>query len=70
MPRYRADRLAGADPRFSRTTIYTDNRDRLASAIEGRDGAKVGAIDETSMRKSAAIAIPAPVRTPRVAIEN
>ena len=38
--------------------IYTDDRDRLASAIEGHDGAKVGAIDETLNRKGAAIAIP------------
>ncbi len=48
--------------------IYTDDRDRLASAIEGRDGAKVGAIDETLTRKGAAIAIPVPVRTMGVAI--
>lgn len=42
--------------------IYTDDRDRLSSAIEGRDGAKVGAIDETLVRKGAAITIPVPVR--------
>ncbi|MEP9404449.1 ATP-binding domain-containing protein [Sphingomonas silueang] len=48
--------------------IYTDDRDRLASAIEGRDGAKVGAIDETLTRKGAAIAIPLPVRAAGMAI--
>ncbi len=43
--------------------IYTDDRLALVDAIEGRDGAKVGAIDETLARgKVAAIAIPAPVR--------
>jgi len=43
--------------------IYTDDRVALVDAIEGRDGAKVGAIDETLARgKVAAIAIPAPVR--------
>ncbi len=48
--------------------IYTDDRERLASAIEGRDGAKVGAIDETLTRKGAAIAIPMPVRAMGMAI--
>jgi len=44
-------------------TIYTDDRLALVDAIEGRDGAKVGAIDETMARgKVAAIAIPAPVK--------
>lgn len=42
--------------------IYTDDRERLASAIEGRDGAKVGAINETLTRKGATITIPMPVR--------
>lgn len=31
-------------------TIYTDDRLALVDAIEGRDGAKVGAIDETMAR--------------------
>ena len=48
--------------------IYTDDRDRLASAIEGRDGAKVGAIDETLVRKGAAITIPKPVSAAGMAI--
>ena len=48
--------------------IYTDDRQRLARNIEGRDGAKVGAIDETLTRKGAAITIPRPVRTMGVAI--
>jgi hypothetical protein len=43
--------------------IYTDDRDRLANAIEGRCSAKVGGIDETLVRKGTAIAIPAPRRT-------
>ena len=43
--------------------IYTDDRSALVDAIEGRDGAKVGAIDETLARgKVAAIASPAPIR--------
>lgn len=50
--------------------IYTDDRDRLAGAIQGRSSAKVGAIDETLMRKGATIAIPRPVRTMGVAIGN
>jgi len=41
----------------------------LVDAIEGRDGAKVGAIDETLARgKGAAITIPAPVRAVGIAI--
>lgn len=48
--------------------IYTDDRERLASAMEGRSSAKVGAIDETLMRRGAAIAILRPVRTLGVAI--
>jgi hypothetical protein len=48
--------------------IYTDDRDRLASAIDGRDGAKVGAIDETLTKKGAAITIPVPVRAMGMAI--
>lgn len=48
--------------------IYTDDREQLASAIEGRDGAKVGAIDETLVRKGAAITIPVPVRVAGMAI--
>ncbi len=48
--------------------IYTDDRDRLTRNIEGRDGAKVGAIDETLTRKGAAITIPKPVRAMGVAI--
>lgn len=50
--------------------IYTDDRDRLASAIEGRDGAKVGAIDEALTRKRAAITIPVPVRAAGMMIEG
>ena len=42
--------------------IYTDDRERLASNIEGRDGAKVGAIDEALTRDGPAIALPVPVR--------
>lgn len=48
--------------------IYTDDRDRLASAIEGRDGTHVGAIEETLTRKGAAITIRKPVKTMGVAI--
>jgi len=48
--------------------IYTDDRDHLARAIEGRSSAKVGAIDETLMRKGATIAAPVPVRTAGIAI--
>lgn len=48
--------------------IYTDDRERLAGAIEGRSSAKVGAIDETLMRKGAAITIPKPVRAAGIAI--
>ena len=48
--------------------IYTDDRDRLASVLDNRDGAKVGAIDETLTRKGAAITIPAPVRAAGMAI--
>ena len=48
--------------------IYTDDRERLVGAIEGRSSAKVGAIDETLMRKGAAITIPVPVRTMGMAI--
>ncbi|MES2449117.1 MAG: hypothetical protein V4610_00995 [Pseudomonadota bacterium] len=47
---------------------YTDDRERLARNIEGRDGTHVGAIDETLVRKGAAIAIPAPVRVAGMAI--
>jgi hypothetical protein len=36
--------------------------------IEGRSSVKVGAIDETLMRKGAAITIPKPVRAVRVPI--
>ncbi|WP_165912401.1 hypothetical protein [Novosphingobium sp. PhB165] len=50
--------------------LYTDDRQRLAAVIEGRDGAQVGAIDETLARgKVAPIAIPAPVRAAGMAIE-
>ncbi|WP_174286084.1 hypothetical protein [Sphingomonas bacterium] len=39
--------------------LYTDDRPALVDAIEGRDGAKVGAIDETLARgKAATIASP------------
>ena len=49
--------------------IYTDDRLALVDAIEGRDGAKVGAIDENLARaRGAAIAIPAPVRGVGMAI--
>lgn len=49
--------------------IYTDDRQRLAAVIEGRDGAKVGAIDETLARqKRAAIATPRPIKTVGMAI--
>lgn len=48
--------------------IYADDRERLARNIEGRDGAKVGAIDETLAREWAAITIPAPVRAAGIAI--
>ncbi|MHA6720205.1 hypothetical protein ACX40Y_12225 [Sphingomonas sp. RS6] len=49
--------------------IYTDDRLALVNAIEGRDGAKVGAIDETLARgKVATIAIPAPVRAVGIGI--
>ena len=48
--------------------IYTDDRERLTAAIEGRDGAKIGAIDETLTRKGAAITIPVPVRAAGMAI--
>lgn len=49
--------------------IYTDDRLALVDAIEGRDGAKVGAIDETLLRrKVATIAVPAPVRALGIAI--
>ncbi|MEG3088525.1 helicase C-terminal domain-containing protein [Sphingomonas sp. PB4P5] len=50
-------------------TIYTDDRLAFLDAIEGRDGAKVGAIDETLLRgKVATIATPAPVRAVGIAI--
>lgn len=49
--------------------IYTDDRLALVDAIEGRDGAQVGAIDEALARgKVATIAIPAPVRAAGMAI--
>lgn len=49
--------------------IYTDDRLALVGAIEGRDDAKVGAIDETLAKaKGAAIAIPMPVRAVGIAI--
>ena len=49
--------------------IYTDDRLALVDAIEGRDGAKVGAIDETLARgKVAAIASPVPVKAVGMAI--
>lgn len=50
-------------------TIYTDSRPKLTEALGIRDGAQVGAIDETLARaKGAAIAIPAPIRAMGVAI--
>ena len=49
--------------------IYTDSRAKLTEALGLRDGAQVGAIDETLLRgKAAAIAIPAPVRAVGIAI--
>ena len=41
-------------------TIYTDDRLALVEAIEGRDGAKVGAIDETLTRGKVATTRPTP----------
>jgi ATP-dependent exoDNAse (exonuclease V) alpha subunit len=49
--------------------IYTDDRDRLASAIEGRSSAKIGAIDETLMRKGVTIAIPVPVKAAGIVLD-
>lgn len=48
--------------------IYTDDRERLARNIEDRDGAKVGAIDETLIKKGAAITIPASLGTVEVVL--
>ena len=49
--------------------IYTDSRASLTEALGLRDGAQVGAIDETLLRgKVAAIAIPTPVRAVGMAI--
>jgi len=48
--------------------IYTNDRERLAGAIKGRSSAKVGATDETLVRKGATIAIPKPVRAAAIAI--
>lgn len=49
--------------------VYTDNRANLTDALSIRDGAQVGAIDETmTQSKGAAIATPAPVRAVGMAI--
>ncbi|GGE98096.1 hypothetical protein [Sphingomonas prati] len=48
--------------------IYTDDRERLVGTIEGRSSAKVGAIDETLVRKGTTIAIPKPVKAMGVEI--
>jgi conjugative relaxase-like TrwC/TraI family protein len=51
-------------------TLYTDSRADLTEALGIRDGAQVGAIDDTMTRqKGAAIATPAPVNAVGMAIE-
>lgn len=52
-------------------TLYTDSRADLTEALGIRDGAQVGAINQTMKApKVATIAIPAPVRAVRMAIDE
>ncbi|WP_294338902.1 hypothetical protein [uncultured Sphingomonas sp.] len=48
--------------------VYTNSRATLTEALGIRDGARVGAIDETMKGPDVAIATPAPVRAAGMAI--
>jgi hypothetical protein len=50
--------------------VYTDSRTNLTEALGIRDGAQVGAIDETMKVPDVATATPAPVRVVGMAIDE